>query len=160
MNANTLNLLQQFRDLEWFTSVGLKDLRDVVFISSWQDALKNCETLEWENTAIEAANQLSGQIVSVSMERFRLWNLIVRDAKTITVPLVKQKISNVILNNKGLSKRFEGCVQWDILHAVMESEYSDLVAPSFYANLSQCYLRGHFPCGWDGQYPDGKLMVF
>ena len=30
---------------------------------------------------------------------------------------------------------------------------------SFFSALMLIYQNGHFPCSWDGEYPDGKAIV-
>ena len=30
----------------------------------------------------------------------------------------------------------------------------------FFLSLMEWYKRGHWPCGWEGTYPDGKLIVY
>ena len=30
----------------------------------------------------------------------------------------------------------------------------------FYIHLMEWYRKGHWPCGWEGEYPDGKLIVY
>jgi hypothetical protein len=47
-----------------------------------------------------------------------------------------------------------------LVHACVEQEYADVVAPAFFSRLAEWYLRGHYPCGWLGDYPDGKIMVY
>jgi hypothetical protein len=39
----------------------------------------------------------------------------------------------------------------------MESEYADVVPPRFFAALGFYNVRGHFPCGWEGEYPPGAI---
>jgi hypothetical protein len=51
-------------------------------------------------------------------------------------------------------------VRWDLSHIVMEHVYSDLVPPRFYTLLFEVYESGHFPCGWDEVWPNGKLWVY
>ena len=48
----------------------------------------------------------------------------------------------------------------DILGACVELEYSDLRPLGFYPHLSAVCLQGHFPCGWDGLYPSGHLLIY
>lgn len=64
-----------------------------------------------------------------------------------------------------LPKAFSDTVHWDILHACMEIEYSDVRQPAFFSNQVDWYLAGHFPCGWDGSFtegemPTGRLVVY
>ena len=77
----------------------------------------------------------------------------------MTVPFVKQKIEAVVLENQ-LPKVFEDTVQWDILHVCVEAEYADTYEPGFYASQAYWYVNGHFPCGWEGQFPAGRLIIY
>jgi hypothetical protein len=75
------------------------------------------------------------------------------------VPLVKQKIAPVVVSHQ-LDKTFEDTVQWDILSVAIEAEYADVYPPGFFASQAYWYVHGHFPCGWQGDFPDGTLMIY
>ena len=32
--------------------------------------------------------------------------------------------------------------------------------PVFFLHLLEIYESGNLPCGWEGKWPDGKLIVF
>jgi len=130
-----------------------------VVLSSWQEALESSESDEWQNLCLEAANQLRERILERSRERLLQWNEIVDDLKKVTIPFVRRKIEAVVQTHH-LPVCFEDTVQWDILHLCMESEYADVVAPAFYASQAYWYMKGHFPCGWEGEFPEGKLIIF
>jgi len=52
-------------------------------------------------------------------------------------------------------------VQWEILGVCMEAEYADVYPPGFYASQAYWYVKGHFPCGWEGgEFPKGKLIIY
>jgi hypothetical protein len=72
---------------------------------------------------------------------------------------VRPKIEPVEREHE-LPKAFEHTVQWDILHVCMETEYADVVPSGFYAGLASWYIRGHFPCGWQGVYPQGMQIIY
>jgi hypothetical protein len=57
-------------------------------------------------------------------------------------------------------RTFEDAVQWDILNVCMEAEYADIYPPGFYASQAYWYVKGHFPCGWQGNFPEGKLIMY
>jgi hypothetical protein len=38
--------------------------------------------------------------------------------------------------------------------------YSNDYFPEIWRDILDVYLNDGFPCGWDGQYPHGKLVVF
>jgi hypothetical protein len=75
------------------------------------------------------------------------------------MPFVSGKIEPVTREHK-LPKAFEHTVQWDILHACIETEHADLCPTGFYANLASWYTNGHFPCGWQGEFPQGMLIIY
>jgi hypothetical protein len=79
--------------------------------------------------------------------------------KAITIPFVQHKIEAVVGQNN-LPTVFENMVQWDILGVCLESEFADLYPPGFFTSNAYWYTKGHFPCGWQGDFPQGKLMIY
>lgn len=159
-NANVTNAtFEQIASADWFSAVGGPADGNVVTVSSWAEAIEQCASLEWENICLDAANQLRTRIGAVAPERLQHWNAIVERMKAVSIPLVRTKLSRVVSENT-LPKVFEDTVQWDMLHLLMEAEFSDVVAPSFYAAQAFWYLKGRFPCGWTGTFPGGHLVIF
>lgn len=159
MKSLTFSTLDQIDKVEWFTSVGIVDSQVVSVVSSWEEAVKNSASVEWENLCLEAVSQYRSRISERAPERLNEWNNIVKELKEVTIPLVRRKIRVVVVENE-LPKSFEDTVQWDILHLAIESEYSDVFPPGFYASQAYWYSKGHFPCGWDGCFPEGRLVVY
>lgn len=159
MQSRTISTLAELEEKEWFTNIGKPDSERVVFVSSWDEAIKSCQDEKWMDLCQEAANQYRTRLVERNMERFRAWNERVREIKSVTVPLVIRKTQKVVTSNQ-LPKLFVDAVQWDILHLCMEAEYADVFPPGFYASQAYWYANGHFPCGWNGQFPEGKLLVY
>jgi hypothetical protein len=152
----TLNKLQQ---AEWFNCVGVKDTNAAVVLSSWEEAVEHCSSVDWENLCLEAANQYRERLLERSKERFVRWNDIVVEIKRTIEPFVHEKVK-AVMNAHKLPKVFEDTVQWDILHVCMEAEYADVYPPGFYASQAYWYVKGHFPCGWEGNFPNGKLIIY
>lgn len=46
----------------------------------------------------------------------------------------------------------------DFLYIIF-NDYSNM-NNHFFNNLLQVYLAGGWPCGWEGEYPEGRLVVF
>jgi hypothetical protein len=65
-----------------------------------------------------------------------------------------------IRRNHKLPKEFVGCLQWCVLHALLEAEFQRHVKTRFNTGIVAWYLKGHYPCGWEGSYPEGRLIVF
>lgn len=80
--------------------------------------------------------------------------------KPQVLDLTKRKTAPIIEAQR-LPKEFWWSVSADIIGAAMECEYSDLVELGFFNTvIIPCYLNGHFPCGWEGEFPAGRLIVY
>lgn len=159
MKTRTQETLRQLDQAVWFRNVGRKDTDAAIVLASWDEAITSCASLEWENLCLEAVNQYTEKLVSRAKDRFQQWNTITRDVKAITVPLVRHKIRPVVEANM-LPQVFEDTVQWDICGVAMEAEYADVYPPGFYVSQAYWYVQGHFPCGWQGTFPAGKLVIY
>ncbi len=47
-----------------------------------------------------------------------------------------------------------------IEYAILEIAVSDVVDCTYFREHFQWFAYGYFPCGWDGEWPAGKLRVF
>jgi hypothetical protein len=163
MHPRTVATLEQLEKANWFTNVGtyagVEDRSKFILLSSWKEAIEHCGSVEWENLCLEAANQYRERLLERSKERWRQWNEIADEVVKTTVPFVKARIEGVVKEHK-LPKVFEDMVQWDILHVCMEAEYADVYPPGYYASQAYWYVKGHYPCGWEGEFPKGKLIIY
>jgi hypothetical protein len=159
MHARTVATLAQLDKANWFVSVGVKDTDAAIVLSSWREAIEHCSSLEWENLCLEAANQYRERLLERSKNRFKKWNKIVEAIKGASIDLVERKI-RAVCTEHALPKVFVDTVEWDICHVCLEAEYADVYPPGFYASQAYWYVKGHFPCGWQGHFPEGKLIVF
>lgn len=159
MHERTIATLDDLERTDWFSSVGKRDSVRANFLDSWGEAVASCEGEKWKALREEAASQYRLRLTERDMERFRAWNALVREIKATTIPLVLGKIKGVVEDNN-LPQGFINAVQWDILHLCMEAEYADIFPPGFYAAQAYWYSRGHFPCGWEGDFPGGRPIVF
>ncbi|MDO1583075.1 hypothetical protein [Rhizobium oryzicola] len=151
--------LDKLDSVEWFRRVGDKDQSNVDFVESWTEAIQHCASGDWESLTMEAANQLRERIFEVNKERLNKWNEIRDVVKPFSDALVSDKIGSVTQSKK-LPQVFADCVRWDIFHLCMEAEYSDIVKPGFFASLSYYYVSGHFPCGFSGDFPNGRFVIY
>jgi hypothetical protein len=159
MKDQTLSALKKLEDADWFSAVGNIDTEAAIVLHSWKEATESCSSTSWRDLLLEASNRYTEKLASRSKERWNQWNSVVREVKKITVPLVAAKTERVVGENR-LPHTFQNVVNWDILHIVMESEYSDVFPPGFFASQAYWYVRGHFPCGWSGSFPEGKLIIY
>jgi hypothetical protein len=159
MHPRTVATLEELEKADWFSCAGVHDTTTVKVLVSWKQAIKSCGSAGWEDLCLEAANQYRERLLERSKKRFNQWNKIVNQVKNITTLFVKHKIDTIVRDH-GFPSVFEATVQWDILHVCMEAEYADVYPPGFYASQAYWYVKGHFPCGWEGRFPDGRLVIY
>ncbi len=163
MNNATKNIIEHLETSSLLSNIGLlnniKYRDDIVVISSWVQAIELFSSIQYENICLEAANRMRKNIRDHSKKRLNGWNDTVAKIKYITQPMVIKKIEHIVICNN-LPKSFIDTVQWDILHICMEAEYSDICRDEFYVRQAYWYKIGHFPCGWEGDFPNGKFAVY
>lgn len=165
LNPTTTATLNDLESANWFVNVGKPLAVDPLFVDkviackSWNQAIEQSSSTKWGNIQIEAGNALSSRVIAAKSERFHVWNDLVDNLKPLAVDLVGRKICSVVAEHK-LPNAFRHTVEWDILHLLLEAEYSDIVKPTFFAAQAYWYASGRFPCGWKGRFPQGQLIVY
>jgi hypothetical protein len=159
MHPRTTATVQELKEAQWFRCAGVNDTETVEILSSWYEAVESCSSPEWEELSLEATNQYCERLAQRSPERFKKWNDIASELRPVVQKLVGEKAARVIEEND-LPEIFIDTVNWDILGLLMEAEFADVLSPGWYTGQAYWYLNGHFPCGWRGTYPKGKLVVF
>src|SRR2546423_737472 len=109
MHSRTQAILDELERAEWFRAVGQKDTDAEITLSSWEEAITSCSSVEWEDVLIEAANLIRDTIVRHSKERLNQWNTIAAEVKEVTIPLVARKTERLVREH-GLPQAFVGTV--------------------------------------------------
>lgn len=159
MHFTTVEMLNRLEKAAWFARIGIKEGPSAAVVMSWPEAIEYCSSPEWEDLQLEASNQFCEHLAERSRERWRVWNETVQQVKKVAIPLVDRKIATIVRENS-LPKIFGVQVRHAIIGVCMESEYADTSPPGLFTRLAYWYVGGHFPCGWWGAYPDGKLVVY
>jgi len=129
--------------------------------SSWAIAQKSFLEAEWEDVGNESQGRLTEYLTTSHPREYQgHWNRLVEEAKRALVPIVNPA-AEAVVKAHALDPIFIDCVQWDVLGAVMERSYKRFNPPLFYEDkVFLVYEAGHFPCGWVGQWPVGRLLVY
>jgi hypothetical protein len=90
---------------------------------------------------------------------FPEWDRVREELKPSVVSLVERKTADVV-RREGLPPVFVKTVTIDMLYLAVESEFCEVVPGGFFTANSFYYANGHFPCGWEGRFPEGRLIVF
>lgn len=161
MKRQTKKVINTLFATQWFFAVGER-AKGVVRASDWAEAAKSCISQKWQDTCLEADNLLRENIYANSNarpERINRWNEIVDEMEAAIVPKVKATLEPLASKIAHLNE-IESAITQMIIGYGMELEYNDLIQPGFYSGLADWLMRGRFPCGWQGEYPKGKLVVY
>ena len=93
------------------------------------------------------------------LEYNKNWNDEVREIKEKYIPMISEKVS-IALTNNGMLSNILNDINMNILSIFMLEYYSESYSCDFYNKMLEIYLAGHLPCGWAGEYPNGKFVVY
>lgn len=154
-------ILERIRKIKWFENCGKYDAdAKTIAVDSWERARYYYGNQVWEDVTLEASNVLTQYLFSKYKKEYAEWNTLTDEAKLF----IENEVLLIIGKYKdenGLDTIFIDCVKWDILGAIMEDSYQIChKRPTFFLELLSVYENGNYPCGWEGEWPEGKLVVF
>lgn len=158
------DLVGELATIEWFSSVGRDDMsieRSLAIparrVPSIATARESISAPEWEAVTADAAGRLTSWLHSRCKAEYQQWNDLVRQVKVALDAEVLPK-ARAFAATSGIGDILVDCVAWDVLNGVMELTYARCRPPAFFAHLLDVYKVGHLPCGWEGEWPVGKLL--
>ncbi|MDE1186006.1 MAG: hypothetical protein PW844_05935 [Pantoea sp.] len=151
--------INRISNINWFANVGvMQNIPDIIVENSLSEAALKLSESQWEDTTLEASNSISA-FVSVNFPKlFDDWNIVAQEARlffdakiTSSIPSINGIDNNLLIH----------CVSWDITHYFIEDYYKEcLRGDLFFNRLVSVYESGHLPCGWNGKWPSGKLIIY
>lgn len=159
MHPRTIATLRGLETVHWFGNAGVRDNDLSEVTTSWDDAIVSCRSRRWQDLKLDATNQYSLRLLERSRQRYNRWNDVVNQLKPFTEALVDDRLRACALDQQ-IVVQIVGDLRWDMLHLAIEAEYADVFPPGFYAGLSYWYTTGHFPCGYNGPFPGGRIVIF
>jgi hypothetical protein len=153
-------ILTSFRDTDWFANCGRRK-RGIKarWVHSWGDAWKVTQAMNWPLALVMVSDNL---LISLSMQDARIvpkWERFKKAIRPVLEPLVKDKTKDPVAKHQ-LPVEFVRTVHCMIENALAEVEFADMGASFVFCELARHYEEGHYPCGWDGDYPSGKVVLF
>ena len=158
LNANVIERILQ---IEW-----LKNCRDPS-VSPTQDhirtdgsnAFSKASRNAWDNTRLEARGMVTGYLAVHAQKEFDpYWNPLVRQVRSEVWSQRQAAIQNSVAR-LGLPACVTASVQFDVINMAVVLSYRDIVPSPFYETLLDVYCEGFLPCGWEGAYPNGRMIV-
>ncbi|MCY8232251.1 hypothetical protein [Priestia endophytica] len=121
---------------------------------------KSIDSVKWENVRLEEVNNLTGFLAKNHSDVFNgYWNTLVMEIKHNILPDVHVKaMANIVKHNLPLNILHN--VEYDAVNILMVLSYREYYESKFYNMLYEVYATGHLPCGWNGKYPRGNLLVY
>jgi hypothetical protein len=165
LGDSTLKLIERLCANDWLACVGTPiTSRLVGYVPDSQTAINSFLSKNWEDVRLEASNQLSVCVFQSDRKRFNTtWNEISYSAEPLLAPAIAALLDAIRirfnLDELGV-REFEYYAKRDFFGACHETEYADIAPPSLRLDIANWYLVGHLPCGYEGEYPTGKLIVY
>lgn len=158
MNINS-NSLERLMKINWFCHAG-QDLffGDFVVLKDRASFLKSIGSIEWENATLEARNKMAEYLYENFQREYQNWKPL---AKKIREVLENEIVPHMPIEFT-LNKVIIDSVKWDIMHYLVECFYKEKLKNKdfLFNSLIDIYERGHIPCGWEGEWPQGKLIIY
>ena len=162
ISYRSIALLQNLKTANWLEHCGRQpndvDLKSYRFVDK-AEARKLILSKHWDDTLIDARNGCSSLLPQSELKR---WNDIAK--------IVREKIhaigcaniaSELIAEHFDLKVREVEQTVIDYIHfACVELEYEGFLKPGFFAELCHICLLGRLPCGLEGDFPEGRLIVY
>ncbi len=141
VNPKVINFLEELDMIPWFKNIG-EPLHDqkVKQVFSWNDGWEDLQNESWMNASFHAHVDSMNSIWDVAYEQ--------------ALEILSKSINYYELE-EGIS--VADAVAYDVAAAAVELATGK---PDFFSNLIKWYRLGHWPCGWEGEYPKGKLIVY
>jgi hypothetical protein len=162
---SVLRTLEVLKNVDWFSRVDQEIhlessmLGKIERCYSWDEALEG-NNIHWRNIKLRAQNQLTMFLDANHHELYQTWNNVVNEINPLIDEIFQVNPIDVNLNKVVDVETIKKITIQDIRRLLIEASWSHLAEPAFFAPVTFWYIKGHFPCGWRGEFPNGKLLVF
>jgi hypothetical protein len=157
--------MQGVRDLDLCGNVGEPTGSDeIVQVDSWDQSLSSCRSDTWRTFLSDRdedfwkLGRLGFRMIAVPTIRVE-FDRLRGEAEREIYPIIDEKAASLPLSPKD-QQVVSRAIGHYLVGAVMFIRYQDQTDAIFNLLTSGWILNGHFPCGWQGGFPDGKLVVY
>ncbi len=141
VNPKVRNFLEELDIIPWLKNIGEPlHIQEVKQLFSWNDAWTHLQNESWINASFH------NHVDSMNP----IWDIAYDQALETLSKSINYQLE------EGIS--IADAVAYDIAAAAAVELATD--SPDFFTNLIEWYRLGHWPCGWEGEYPKGKLIVY
>ena len=138
----------------WFGRCGIRESIDVPIkcrqVESLSDAQGNWrDQYGWQSLLIDTLNRLRCHLHDHHRRKYHKWNRIVKEAEKLREKIVYPRAEQL-----GMTEALKITIRYVVGGYLLEEFYSDCDPPRTYDTWFEICRQGHFPCGWEGVYPD------
>lgn len=160
LSRETQRLIERLTESQWFSSAGQAvPSTGIVQVDSWGAAATFAMQKKWEKIHLDLFNDLASAVLEHYGEEHYPLDDVGDVVWALVAPVVERQIEAA-----GIPPHLLEIVRVhttsDVVLACLECEFRSIASIGLFASLANWYLQGHFPCGWQGKYPKGKLVVF
>lgn len=133
---------------------------EVEYIKS-QSKIKNLiNGIKWENVCLEENGDFTAFLHMNHKEDYnKYWNEMVVKIKKEYISAISESLEIALDEFKGKDSIMVD-IKANLVILFMLNFYSEYYNSDFYDKMLEIYLSGHLPCGWSGNYPEGKFIVY
>lgn len=156
------DIKQEILSLPWFVNTGKHHLinNGITYISDKKNVTKLISSIDWGNTSLEASNDMHTHLYKKNLYReLNIWEKIVTESRQF----ISDELLPIIPEIEGIDINFiKDDVSWNIMHFILEKYFKKQLPNnySFFTSIFNIYKNGYLVCGWQGQYPEGNLLVY
>ena len=147
-------------ECDWLGRCGMED--DLGFDVTYVKENKVGKLLgspKWNKIYYDVRGDFTSYLSINHREADRYWNVTVNMIKEKYISVISVSLERVLCNNPDKDEIL-AWVQFNIIDMFMIHFYSEYYHDEFYDKTLKIYMAGHFPCGWEGRYPNGNFTVW
>lgn len=163
MMESSKELVERLMKVQWFANCGNKNAVskcEIKYVTKVEAAEKYCSSARWENITLNCLHNISSQVPKKRYGVGVEWNDVVSEIKEKFIPKLEEFVNKKWEEKYELSKVF--CIEfkWILLGFLMSNCYKEFWHEPLFDEVLSIYEQGYFPCGWQGRFPEGKLLLF
>lgn len=165
LSSTSTAMIQRIKSIDWFYNIGGEvEEADVRRAGSMAEARQFALCNAYVNVLIEASNDMTCFLFEQYPDRYQeTWNEIshaalerLHETFDIAVGIGIKRLQIFETMREDLRETIE----IPPLLAIHEIEYADVLDASLGQRLVTWYERGHWPCGFEGTWPDVRIVVY
>jgi len=146
-------LLDQIKKIDWFSNCGneifVHSQYKIQKFKSIEEVKKSINSIAWENTTLNASNNLSSYLDSINSREATNWNKTIENIKNELLFL--EDVAQIFSNKYDFDIIDD--LKWNFLMILTENHLKNIErkVPLFFNNLLEIYKAGNLPCGYKGK---------